>query len=182
MRRTVRWSDESGTGLEHLLLTGTECGFRAESLVIGAEEGVGFALRYRLEIDAQWRLRAAVAACLGGPELHLLADGAGHWRLGDGTALPELDGCIDIDIAATPFTNTLPIRRLGLTDTQACEIRMAYLPVPGLTPSPMRQRYTRLGAGRYLYESVESGFRAELPVDADGLVGDYPGLFRRLEA
>jgi hypothetical protein len=27
---------------------------------------------------------------------------------------------------------------------------------------------------------LESGFRAELPVDRDGLVIDYPGLFKRV--
>jgi hypothetical protein len=44
----------------------------------------------------------------------------------------------------------------------------------------MRQGYTRLGDRRYLYENLEgSGFRAELPVDEDGVVLDYQGVFRR---
>src|SRR6266851_3870292 len=37
--------------------------------------------------------------------------------------------------------------------------------------------------GRYRYESLKqgvSGFTAELPVDRDGLVGDYPEVFRRV--
>ena len=48
----------------------------------------------------------------------------------------------------------------------------------------MPQRYTclerRPDVARYLYESIESGFRAELTVDADGLVMEYAGLFRRV--
>ena len=45
--------------------------------------------------------------------LHLESDGEGHWQE-NGKDRPDLHGCIDIDIQATPFTNTLPIRRLGL--------------------------------------------------------------------
>src|SRR5438093_468956 len=45
-----------------------------------------------------------------------------------------------------------------------------------------RQRYTPLESfahgGLYRYESLESNFIAELPVDSDGLVIDYPSLFR----
>jgi hypothetical protein len=43
------------------------------------------------------------------------------------------------------------------------------------------QRYTALdGAKHYRFESLDDGFTAELPVDEDGFVLDYPGLFRRL--
>jgi hypothetical protein len=49
---------------------------------------------------------------------------------------------------------------------------------PGQLPP---QAYTRLADQRYRYESLDgSGFSAELAVDADGLVLDYPGLFRRV--
>ena len=55
--------------------------------------------------------------------------------------------------------------------------------VPNAVPSlsTTRQRYTRLHhPGAYRFESIASGFEAELAVDAQGLVVDYPGLFRRL--
>ena len=51
---------------------------------------------------------------------------------------------------------------------------------------PTRQRYTCLERGeydgRYRYEDegLFQGFTADLSVDADGLVLDYPGLFRRI--
>jgi uncharacterized protein len=48
---------------------------------------------------------------------------------------------------------------------------------------PERQRYGCLEAqadgGLYRFDALTSGFTAELPVDAEGLVIDYPGLFRR---
>jgi uncharacterized protein len=45
----------------------------------------------------------------------------------------------------------------------------------------MRQGYTRLADRRHLYENLDgSGFRAELPVDEEGVVLDYQGAFRRI--
>jgi hypothetical protein len=64
---------------------------------------------------------------------------------------------------------------------------MVYISIPQMQVAAVEQRYTCLEktteGGRYLYESLEDGvsvFTAELPVDVDGLVGDYPGLFRRV--
>jgi hypothetical protein len=58
---------------------------------------------------------------------------------------------------------------------------MAWVFAPDLTVSPQPQAYTQLADRLYLFESlVGSGFSAELPVDEDGIVLDYPGLFRRV--
>jgi len=116
----------------------------------------------------------------------LRGDGGGSWTDASGRPLPALRGCIDLDVAATPFTNALPIRRLGLGPGQAAEIAVVYVAVPRLDVTRVAQRYTCLrkdaDGGVYLYENLENGFRAELPVDRDGVVKDYPGQWRRLEA
>jgi uncharacterized protein len=117
------------------------------------------------------------------PVIELLADGEGRWNGRGGEPVPELDGCIDVDISATPFTNTLPIRRLGLESGESEELMITYVRVPELLVGPERQRYgcleTQTDGGLYRFEALPSGFTAELPVDAEGLVIDYPGLFRR---
>jgi len=109
------------------------------------------------------------------------ADGEGHWRDGAGRARPDLDGCIDIDVWPTPFTNTFPIRRRPMAVGERREFVMAWVSAPELTVRPVRQGYTRLADRRYLYENLDgSGFRAELPVDEDDIVLDYQGVFRRV--
>jgi hypothetical protein len=61
------------------------------------------------------------------------------------------------------------------------QFRMAWLFAPELTLHPQPQAYTRLTERSYLFENLDgSGFRAELPVDDDGIVLDYPDLFRRV--
>ncbi len=95
--------------------------------------------------------------------------------------MKALDGCTEVDIMITPFTNTLPIRRLNLNLGESREISVAYIGLPGLKLSHMQQRYTCLShdenGGTYRYESLKSGFTAELRVDTDSLVVDYPNIF-----
>ena len=60
--------------------------------------------------------------------------------------------------------------------------RMAWVCGPDLTVRPQPQAYTRVDDRRYLFENLDgSGFKAELPVDEDGIVLDYPELFRRVK-
>jgi hypothetical protein len=85
---------------------------------------------------------------------------------------------------ATPFTNTLPIRRLTWQPGDSAELNMVYVKLPTLEVVPTPQQYTCLESGPdgglYRYESVTSGYTNELPVDAEGLVIDYPGIWRRV--
>ena len=170
-----------GLGLEHLLL-----GERvADSVVLAFDEGRGpFRLAYRLTWDESWRLREAdlvVTTERSTTSLYLRTDGRGRWRDGDGRAIDELDGCVDIDIWPTPFTNSFPVRREPMVIGERRQFRMAWVFAPELTVRQQPQAYTRLADRLYLFESLDgSGFSAELPVDEDGIVLDYPGLFRRV--
>ena len=114
-----------------------------------------------------------------GRTLVLAADGEGRW-LRDGLPVPELEGVIDPDLTVTPFTNTLPIRRLRLSSGQSAEITTAFIEFPALTVVSNPQRYTCLEEGRrYLYESRASDFKCELEIDRDGLVIAYPDFWQR---
>ena len=58
---------------------------------------------------------------------------------------------------------------------------MAWVFAPSLTVHAQPQAYTRLADRLYLFENLDgSGFRVELPVDEEGIVLDYPNLFRRV--
>ena len=186
------WAPLQAPGIEHLCLGDGDGGVEADGMIVGVEEGHAFRLSYEIRCDARWRVREVRAVLLDrGGGLHLHADGEGRWTTGDGRPLPELDGCIDVDLSATPFTNTLPIRRLGLRPGGSAEIVVAWIAAPDLSVEVARQRYTRLDArpdgGCYRFEALPNdrlpdGFVAELAVNGDGLVVDYPGLFRRVWA
>lgn len=182
----VFWASLREPGMEHLHLTETGAANHVESVVMGVAGGEPFHLTYQLEADAHWHVRACSFQLGGATDrtLRLSADGAGRWTDAAGSPLPALDGCLDVDITVTPFTNTLPIRRLALAPGASAEITVAYVSVPDLGFRPARQRYTHLArtetGGSFRYEGLESGFRADLQVDAEGLVLGYPGIWRRV--
>ena len=91
---------------------------------------------------------------------------------------PDLHGCIDADLEFSPCTNTLPIRRLGLGIGDSADVRAAWVRFPSLRVEPLDQVYTRMGERTYRYRS--GSFEAELDVDDEGLVIDYPGIWRRV--
>ena len=95
----------------------------------------------------------------------------------------ELDGCYDVALACTPFTDTLPIRRLPLHVGDTAELAVVLVDVETLDVRPVRRRYTRLGERRWAVTDLEldaaSGEPIEFEVDEYGLVVDEPGRFRR---
>ncbi|MGZ3622658.1 MAG: putative glycolipid-binding domain-containing protein [Ktedonobacteraceae bacterium] len=186
MERNIMWTPWSEPGLEHLRLTQQDGGMLADSLIVGISNRMPFRLYYEITCDSSWNVKELDLMLLSGSRksLKIQADGHGHWFTSTGGPIPSIDGCIDVDISATPFTNTLPIRRLKLNPGQSAELLVAYVLIPEVELMTDRQRYTCLElhtqGGLYKYESMESDFKAELPVDSDGLVIDYPGLFKSI--
>jgi uncharacterized protein len=187
--KTVRWSQQDGAGLEHLVLNADAQGAVIESVVAGERDGDAFGLVYRIECDTRWHVTRLALRMTGGEALDLRcragANGQSHalcgWIDADGAPLRAFDGCIDVDLTATPFTNTLPIRRLQLEPGERHVIRVLYVDVPSLQMSAVEQAYTCIEPyRRYRYEGLDTGFSAEITVDTDGLVLDYPGLFTRV--
>jgi hypothetical protein len=186
MDRHVLWQAWAGVGLESVRVVADGDGVRAESVAIGVAAGRAYTVRYALRCDTGWRVRTVEAWSLGGDgaSLALSSDGGGRWTAPDGRRHAALDGCFDVDLPTTLFTNTLPIRRLGLVPGWSEELSVVYIAVPELTISVARQRYTCLtwGAdgGRYRFDSIGADFTSELTLDADGLVIEYPRIGRRV--
>jgi len=181
------WWAWSGHGFEHLRLDVGAIGVRADSVIVAEDEGLLFRARYTLECDAAWCLQRARIELLAEPSRvkELLVD-RGRW-IDDsaGAALP-FEGCVDIDIYPSPFTNTLPIRRLADTAVGLpVRITVAWVHLPTLTMHSARQEYTLLerdqsGGARWRFRALDSDFTTELQVDGQGIVRDYPELARRI--
>jgi uncharacterized protein len=173
------WQPDLGEGAEEFSFRPTDHGFEARGDVTATLEGKPLRASYLVETDAAWRTRHVRVEVKGGSTLEILSDGAGYWRRADGAKLPELDGCMDPDISMTPVTNTVAIRRLGSQIGAAAEIKVAYILVPELSLRAAPQRYTRLAERLWRFDGLDIDFTADITVDEDGFVSDYPGLFRR---
>jgi hypothetical protein len=133
---------------------------------------------YELEARKGWvtrRLRVEVA---GVGSLELIHDGKGTWAGADNAA--ELEGALDCDLAFSPLTNLMPIRRHRLHEQPGTvDFATAWVSLPDLKVHRAEQRYEHLAPGRVRF-SDDDGFTAELELDGDGLVVLYPGLARRV--
>ena len=150
-------------------------GLAATGAQVGAEPAPYRAV-YELEARRGWitrRLRVEVA---GVGSLELRHDGKGTWAGVDNAA--ELEGVLDCDLAFSPLTNLMPVRRHRLHERPGTvDFAMAWVSLPDLEVHRSEQRYEHLAPGRVRYSS--DGFVADLQLDSDGLVVVYPGLARR---
>ncbi|MEM8530315.1 MAG: putative glycolipid-binding domain-containing protein [Chloroflexota bacterium] len=181
-----QWQVPGEHGLEYLELYTNVDVVRANSCVIGIADAHPFHLQYIVQCGSDFQLHIAELQ-IHTPNkrnLSLIRSPAGDWIDVDGNVLTDLHGCSEIDIEVSPFTNTLPIRRLALRPGQSTEIYVAYIAIPALDVRPERQRYTFLAETNttqlYRYESLTSGFTAEIVVDHNGLIIEYPGIFTRV--
>jgi hypothetical protein len=77
----------------------------------------------------------------------------------------------------------MPIRRSGLHERAgAADFVMAWVSVPDLQVHASPQRYEHVRPDVTRFVSLDSDFRAELELDADGLVVRYPRLAERVSA
>lgn len=174
-----RWRRVDQPGLELMALSRGASGFNVRSTLILAGEET-FGLRYRWELDPSWRTRTLRIDRTDTIERSLTIERTGDtsWRV-DGEPRPDLSGCHEVDVSATPFCNTLAVRYLG---TAGGELLALFVDAPSLTCQPSRQRYEPLGprAWRYVDRGVADGFTARLDLDEEGLVATYEHLFEAI--
>lgn len=190
---TFAWN-RVGFGAE-LAIVNTDSGLRANGWALGAApeqyschyvlstderwatlslevqtEGAGWARSLRMTRKSsgdEWRIRASETGSLAGSPA-----GAEH---------PErIVDALDVDLAFSPLTNTLPIRRLGLLRQSVGSefaLTVAFVELPTLTVIASTQQYTVAGERQVGFRSGD--YRVGLDVDPEGFVVDYPGLATR---
>lgn len=201
--RSLFWERLDTPGSEHALVD-TRTGLRARGTAL-AVDPIAYTARYDLRTEPDWATVAFEVSAEGagwGRTLRLESDG-GRWRAtateqGDlnaaltaaghaGAGLPGAEdpdrfyGAFDVDLTGSPLTNALPIRRLGLLSAEpgvAHRISVAWVLLPSLEVIQADQIYTATGGGRVRF--ANETFSADLTLDQDGFVLDYPGLARRM--
>ena len=176
----VRWSAWEGceAGIEHCEVRPEGGRILIEGLVIGSNEGAPFGLDYRLVLDRAWLLREAELRTAAGRSLRIerrprLLDRRRPWN-------PLFPAASTSTSRRRPHEH-LPIRRLDLGRTirrhsgRLCPRAFATPSHQGASATPPSK------PGRPIASTAStSRSTADLPIDRDGLVLDYPGLFRRL--
>jgi hypothetical protein len=169
----VMWTSITPPGNEYSSMSRAAKGWRLKgTLARQSDQGLA-TLTYDIVTDAAWRTKKVrVEELVGGNHRLLEIDvKEGHWKVG-GIERPDLRGCEDVDLEASPATNTLPLKRMMLRIGARAEVRVAWVRFPSLVVQPLDQSYERIGRSNYFYRS-KSGFKAELDLDKFGLVRRY---------
>ena len=154
--------------------------FLVEGRTAAVEAGNPWVVDYAIVLDAQWRTRQASATSRttsGSRSTHLDSDGNGHWIV-DGVPAPLLDGCLDVDLEASAFTNALPVHRLSMNVGRPYESPAAFIRAADVSVTRLEQSYTRMNGNghHYAYSAPAFDFACDLSYDDSGLLLDYPGI------
>jgi hypothetical protein len=184
----VAWAWTDRPGLETLRLVRDATGTTAEGSVLVVLDGAPVSTRYTVEHDAAWRFRQArIETNRAGSTrtVDIRRGPRGEWTV-DGAPRQDLDGCEDLDLMVTPYTNTPTLASQPLAVGNSRRLRVAWVQVPGLDIRAVDQEYTHLGwigpdarVARYRYHNLDSGFVGELTLGSDGLVVEHGPWARR---
>ena len=134
-----------------------------------------------IRLSAQWVVQQLLLfRDMPEPDLWLATGGHGRWGEMNGEHRTELDGCIDIDFAGTPFTNSIITHRLPLHVGHTADLTVVTINVETLGVVRTPQRYTRHDEFSWEYTSLATGAQHGASVDEHGIVLDEHGAFRRL--
>ncbi|MEM1332624.1 MAG: putative glycolipid-binding domain-containing protein [Actinomycetota bacterium] len=172
---TARWATWDAEGSETLTLRWENEGWTAVGEVTTEQ------ITYVIRLTSSWESsQFLLFRDQDEPDLWLGHDGRTRWGEINGAHRDDLDGCTDIAVHVTPFTATLPIRRLQLSVGDGAEVRSATVDVETLGVIPVVERYERIEPQRYRITHLRSGLDRVVAVDEFGLVQDDEGLFRRV--
>lgn len=179
MTANIIWKSAYYHSEEHCVCTQSAEGNTISSTIAGHVKQMKFEVTYTIDTNCEWetirtKITSSVNARISRWQLERKESG---WLLND-RPLQTPAGTKDIDISLTPFTNTLPVRRLVLKPGDTRVIDVVFFDVLQETVMPVKQIYTCQSKGIYLFGTYERDFEALLRVNGEGLVEDYPGLFQ----
>lgn len=188
----LTWQGLDAQRMEGVRIVLGERGMRATGAVVSAatDHAPAYSATYSLAtgengVVSRISVRAVTETDERQVTLNRTEDGIWLADHGQGAVRTDFDGALDVDLAACVLFNALPIRRLGLhRQPGEHDIPMVWVDLPDLTVHLTRQRYRSVSVGSAGEPSTvgfsQDDFAAEITVDAEGMVLDYPGLARRL--
>ena len=180
VNKRIMWENDETAGSELLEIATGKSDIRIDSTILFLDEKGPEKIHYQLELDAVWKTKRITINSGEGNELELTSSGEGKWYGQDGKLLDALTGAIDVDISATPFSNSLPINRHHWVEGQIRDFEMVYIAVPSMNVQKVKQRYTCIKSSHpRIFRYQSENFESLIEVDDDGFVLDYPGLFTR---
>jgi len=167
--------------MENCLVTISQDHVYVTSTVVGYHDGKPYQVNYRISANTRWEIRSFHITHRSGSkerDLDFFSVTPGIWTA-NGEPQPLLNGCLDIDISLTPFTNTLPVKRLPWHNGKTQIVDVIYFDLLDFNIKRAQQQYKQMSKNQFHYANLPNDFEALITVDDDGFVADYPQLFER---
>ncbi len=181
MIKNILWKGLAAESLEYCSIYYKDT-ITVRSSIIGHHQYLPFKMDYEIELEQNWVIRSfLIKSSLFNMDqtISLRHDGYGKWY-GESKEWKTLEGCMDIDISVSPFTNSLPINRLRPKMGENNDIDVVYIDIPSFRISKASQHYLRIHKNTHHFTNADGDFTADIEVDDDGLVVHYPNLFERV--
>ena len=173
LKRVVLWKNLLLGGTDYCALWHTPEGWLLEGTVVGVlEDRRPVLATYEVHCDKKWHThRVQVERTIGTDvkTLSLIVESRGLWR-SSGRELREAEGCVDVDLALTPATNTLPIWRLDLPIGRTESVIAAWVKLPDLAVQRLPQHFQPVIEG-LLSQPAPEGYLAYLRLKLEQLSG-----------
>jgi hypothetical protein len=186
----LTWQGRSAPRLESVRLLTSDNRLRASGRLIAATDGDDepFSTSFEAATDESGAVsRLLIRATSAEDECQISVNRTedGVWLVdrGEGTERSSFGGALDIDVAGAVLFNSIPIRRLALHREEGThELPVVHVSLPRLTVRVVRQTYTTVSIGdaSSVINYSEDGFSADITVDRDGFVLEYPDLAHRV--
>ena len=176
--RQVVWASAKPPGVEYCTVRAGTNGWALGGTIVRQLDGRSALITYLIETDLSWKTKSVLVKQLLDRKHYSLKIEVkrSRWFV-RGREKKRLKGAFDVDLEASPVTNTLPIRRTNMRVGSKVDLTVAWVRFPSLRVEPFQQGYERMSKSRYVYKS-STGFRAEIEVDGFGLVRHYGDYWR----
>jgi hypothetical protein len=189
----LTWQRVAAPSLESVRLLFSEGRLRASGRIVaaanpaaGIEAFNGSFIASVERADAAGRLMFRTTTADEERQITMSRTEDGVWLIdhGDGRTQRDIfDGAIDVDITGAVTFNALPVRRLRLhREPAAHELPVLCVSLPDLTVRLSRQTYRTVSIDDTgaVITYAEPDYTADITVDRDGMVIDFPGRARRV--
>lgn len=181
MNKHITWIGGEHLSIEKCHIIEKEQSFHSRGELVGNKNNQVYGLDYQIVVDEQWKTRFfSINSSQGNKSYSVHAHKINNLWVIDDVEYPEFNECLDVNIATTPYTNTLPINRLKLEIGESKEINVLYINPLEERITLVMQRYKRLSDFTYFYENLWNDFKATIIVDEDGIVQEYSGMYKAI--
>lgn len=145
------------------------------------DSGIPFAIEYDMWLTANWDIKEVSIKSLLDKRIIKIVHKGDQWYDCEGKHLAEFEGVELVDISISPFTNTLPIKRLRFEGKKPQKVDIIYFDENRFSLSRLQQIYSQIDERTYRYQdTVLPDFMSDIVVDSDGLVVNFQDMFRRI--